>query len=278
MKYKMIAIDMDGTLLNDEKSIHPRNIEAIKKASEEGVKVVICTGRNFASALYYSDLIGVKTPIICSNGAMIREKDQDRVIYQSLLGSEKCKEIIKVLKEQNLNFNLYTANTLYTEELAYSSKFYEGFNKTLPKNRRVNIELIEDWEKLIAEQGEEISKAVAVDKDIEKVQKAKEVIKGMAGLEVVSSGKNNFEVMNEGVSKGDAMTRLAEIYGIDISEVIAIGDSENDLSMIELAGLGISMGNGEDYVKEAAQYITGTNNEGGVGSAIEKFILEKDTN
>lgn len=274
MKYKLICTDMDGTLLNDNKVISERNKEAIKKACSIGVKVAVCTGRIFTSADFFGDVIGVKTPVIASNGAYIREKDQNRVVYKSLLGYEKSIQVLKVMKKYGIYPHFYTTDTIYTEKLIHSSVFYTKVNETLPEGKKVKIEMVSDWEKVLFENKDYIMKAVGVDKDEEKIKKVKQELKDNYDLEVVSSHRTNFEIMNKGVSKGSAVSILADFYGIKREEIITFGDSENDLSMIKHAGLGIVMGNGDEEVKKHADYITDTNEKDGVAKAIEKFILE----
>lgn len=274
MDYKLICIDMDGTLLNDKKTISDRNLRAINLACEKGVRIAVCTGRIFTSADFFSELLGVKSPVIASNGAYIREKDRDEVVYESTLGVEKCKKLLSVFRQYDIYPHYYTSDTVFTEKLIYSSSFYEEVNKTLPKDKQIKIILVKDWEKTFQKYEKEIFKGIAVDEDIEKIQKAKMSLKGMEEFEVVSSRFDNFEVMNKGVSKGSAVKKLAEYYGISREQVICIGDSENDLSMINFAGLGVAMGNGDENVKEAAKYVTDSNNCDGVAKVIEKFVLE----
>ncbi|OFI05072.1 sugar phosphatase YidA [Clostridium acetireducens DSM 10703] len=274
MKYKLVCIDMDGTLLNDDKKISERTLKTIKKAKEKGVNIVISTGRLFISADYYSDLIGVKTPVIASNGAYIREKDKDKVIYKSLLGVEKCKEIVNVLNKYNIYMHFNTYNSILTRELVFSSAVYSKMNEGLPKDKKINITLVEKWEDTFNKYKDEILKCIIIEKDKEKLIKAKKEMSAIEGFEVVSSSKYNFEIMNKGVSKGNAVKILSSYYNLHKDNIICIGDSENDLSMLEYAGLGIAMKNGEDYVKENADYITDTNNNDGVAKAIEKFILD----
>jgi HAD-superfamily hydrolase, subfamily IIB len=274
LNYKLLCIDMDGTLLNDNKEISERNREALKKAQERKVKVVISTGRLFTSAYYYADLIGIKAPIISANGAFIREKDRNEVIYKSLLGKENCEKVLKVLREQGLIPNFHTSEAIYTEKSNQHIQMYMKANDRYPENKRVKIEFVEDWSRVFEENKDEILKCLTIENDIKKVQRAKEEIIKLGILEVVSSATNNFEVMCKGVSKGRGVEILAAYYNIPREEVICIGDNENDLSMIEYAGLGIAMGNADEDTKAAAQYITGTNNESGVAMAIEKFILK----
>ncbi|MBZ9636759.1 Cof-type HAD-IIB family hydrolase [Clostridium sp. FP1] len=274
MDYKLICIDMDGTLLNDEKIISAKNLRAIKLASEKGVRIAVCTGRIFTSAEFFSELLGVKSPVIASNGAYIREKDRNEVVYKSTLGVEKCKKLLSVFRQYSLYPHYYTSNIVFTEKLIHSSCFYKEVNKTLPKDKQVEIVLVEDWDEIFEKYESEIFKGIAIDEDLEKLQNAKNQLKGMEDFEVVSSRFDNFEVMNRGVSKGNAVKILGDYYGINSKQIICIGDSENDLSMIKFAGLGVAMGNGNDAVKKTAQYITDSNNCDGVARVIEKFVLE----
>ena len=274
MDYKLVCIDMDGTLLNDKKIISENNLRTIKLASEKGVRIAVCTGRLFTSADFFSDMLGVKSPVIASNGAYIREKDRDEVVYKATLGVEKCKKLLSVFRQYDLYPHYYTSDTVFTEKLIYSSRFYEEVNKTLPKDKQVKIVVVKDWDEIFHEYESEIFKGIAVDENLEKLQCAKEQLRDMEDFEVVSSRFDNFEVMNRGVSKGNAVKVLADYYGIRSEQVICIGDSENDLSMIQFAGLGVAMENGSDLVKEAAQYITSSNNCDGVAKVIEKFILK----
>lgn len=273
LDYKLICMDMDGTLLNNEKEISERSINAIKAAQKKGVKAAICTGRLFTSADYYASLIGTKVPVIAANGAYIREKDEDRIIYKSPLSIEKCRRILNIVKDFGLYPHFNTPEAVITEKIIYTSQGYIDANKTLPPDRQIKIEVVDDWEKAFTKYEDDIMKCIIVDEDMEKINEAKKLMAEQEDLFVVSSLKNNFEVMNKGVSKGRAVEILAGFYGVKREEVICIGDNENDLSMIEYAGMGVAMGNGEDFVKKAAEYITDTNNNEGVAKAIEKLVL-----
>jgi hypothetical protein len=273
MDYKLICIDMDGTLLNDKKNISDRNLRTIKLAYDKGARIAVCTGRIFTSADFFSELLGVKSPVIASNGAYIIEKDRNEVVYKGILGFEKCNKLLSVFRRYDISPHYYTKDTIFTEKLIYSSKFYEAVNKTLPMDKQVKIKLVKDWNEVFQKYEKEIFKGIAVDDDLDKIQKAKNVLINMGDFEVVSSRYDNFEVMNKGVSKGSAVKILANYYGITREQVICIGDSENDISMIKFAGLGVAMGNGDDDVKAAAGYVTDDNNCDGVAKAIEKFVL-----
>jgi Cof subfamily protein (haloacid dehalogenase superfamily) len=274
MKYKLVCVDMDGTLLNSEKNISERNLLAIKSAHELGVKVAICTGRIFTSAFYYGNLIGVEAPIIASNGAYIREKDRNEVIYKSVLGYKNCKDMLSVFGKYHIIPHFFTSDTIFAEKLAYFSKYYSEANKKMPKENQVEIKITTEWDKIFIDNELEIIKAVAADEDLNKILKAKEEVKKLGTLEVVSSSQNNFEVMSKEASKGRGVEILSDFYGIRPDEIICIGDNENDISMIQFAGLGVAMGNSDNSVKEVANYITSSNDEDGVARVIEKFILQ----
>jgi len=273
--YKLFCTDMDGTLLNDKKEISERNLKAIREAHEKGVKVVVCAGRMFTSADFFSDLLGVKTPVIASNGAFIREKDRDEVIYKALLGKENSFKVLNVCKKYGIYPNFHTYNTVFTEEVNYSSAGYAKFNNLLPEGKKITITLVKDWEEIFNKYENEILKCIAVDKDGDKIERAKGELSKQNSLEVVSSFEKNFEAMNRGVSKGRAVEILAQYYNIAKEEIICIGDNENDISMIDYAGLGVAMANGEECAKKAAKYIADSNNDDGVAKVIEKFILNK---
>jgi Cof subfamily protein (haloacid dehalogenase superfamily) len=270
---KLLCMDMDGTLLNSKGEISKVNLDAIKNAHNKGVKVTICTGRIYTSARYYADLVGIKVPIIASNGSYIREKDRDEVIYKSVLSKINCEKILKVLRRYGITPHFHTPNVIFTEKANYSSMGYANMNKTLPVDRQIDIRIVEDWEIIFNKYESEILKCTCIDKDMEKIKCAKQELHSNEKLEVVSSMMGNFEVMSKGVSKGRAVEVLAGLYNIRQDEIMCIGDNENDISMIKYAGVGVAMGNGEEFVKKIAKYVTDTNDEDGVAKAIEKFII-----
>ncbi|CAG7839679.1 HAD family hydrolase [Clostridium novyi B str. ATCC 27606] len=273
MTYKLICLDMDGTLLNNNKKISDRTKEAIKKAHKKGVKIAISTGRIFTSAKYYAHILGISAPIIASNGAYIREKDKNEIIYKSILSKEQCMDIINITKKYDFNFYLNTCDTIISSKPYPKGYTYLEMSSELPEDMKIKLEVNTDLEEGVLKKNGEIIKAICISNDSEILEKARQEILNLKSLEVVSSLGDNFEIMNKGVSKGKGVQKLAEFYGLTSDEVICMGDGENDLSMIEYAGLGIAMGNAPDFIKEKANYITDTNDNDGVAKAIEKFVL-----
>ena len=275
MEYKMICIDMDGTLLNSKHEVSERNKKAIKEAIEKGIVVAITTGRIFKSAKIYADLLGIETPIVASNGGFIKEQDKEEIIYKSALTYDQLKVIDSVIKKHNLNvyYNLY--NGIILEKTLNENHAYKQTNRKAKRNEdKITILENVDVDKAFKENEGDILKAICIENEnIDALNRAKKELREIEGLEVVSSWSNNFEVMPKGTCKWSGVKQLAKILGIKENEIICIGDSENDLSMIQNAGFGIAMGNARKDVKEAAKYITDNNECDGVGKAIEKIVL-----
>jgi Cof subfamily protein (haloacid dehalogenase superfamily) len=270
--YKLLCTDMDGTLINGG-GISERTLKAIEKAHAAGVKIALSTGRIYANGDYFAGLIKAKAPVIACNGGYIREKDRGKILHKSAIGFENCMKIIEILKDFDAYPHFYTCDSIFTKKIIHSSSAYEKGNALLPKKNQVNINIVEDWEKVLLDNGDEIIKFMLVDLEQEKIKAMREALSSIDTLEMSSSSNHNVEMMNKGVSKGNAVEMLASYYQIDRSEIICVGDHENDISMIEYAGLGIAMGNAEEFVKNVAEYVTDTNKEDGVAKIIEKFIL-----
>lgn len=274
MTIKLICTDMDGTLLSDEHNISEANKEALKKALDKGIHIAITTGRIFTSARVYSRMTGLNAPIIASNGAYIREGDSSEVIYENPLDLEETLEMYDILRKYDFLYNFNTSDSVITTEGDFNNA-YKEMNEHLEEEDRVKFIVDDDLTEVLKENEGKILKVIVIDKEgklKEQIQKAKEEFKALGKYEVVSSWSNNFEIMKKGTSKGNAVKQLAKMLGVKREEVMCIGDSENDLSMIEYAGVSVAMGNGLDIIKEKATFITDTNVNDGVAKAILKYI------
>lgn len=271
--YRLVAIDLDGTLLDMNKKISNRNKRAIALAKEKGVKIVICSGRVFTGARLYAKQVDSRDPVIACNGAIICENIDGEVIYSDNLDTEAGLKIVDICHKHQVYYHVYSGNTMLTEKLGFTSLKYFENNRLLPLEDRVDIEVVQNMAEKIKSMQGQVLKFVVVTDDTELLRRVRNEIEQIYGVAVMSSNYDNFEVMNKGVSKGAALKRLSELLSIPAGEMMAIGDNENDISMLEYAGLGVAMDNGEDCAKEAAQYVTASNSQDGVAEAIEKFIL-----
>ncbi len=275
MSIKLICIDMDGTLLDNNHQVSEDNKKALIEAKEKGIIIALTTGRLFTSAKYYSDLIGIDAPIISSNGAYIKDKNSSKVLYENPLSLDESLEIYNISKKYSFNAYFNTHDTAISTTEFKENHAYKITNKNIPEEDKIKFIVSKDLTDTLIKLEGDILKFIAVDNkdNSEEILKAKNEFISLNKYEVVISGPNNFEVMKKGTSKGNAVKYLSEMLNINKDEIMCIGDSENDLSMIRYAGIGVCMGNGLDLLKKEAQYITDTNVNSGVAKAIRKFAL-----
>ncbi|GBF10602.1 Cof-type HAD-IIB family hydrolase [Tepidibacillus sp. HK-1] len=270
MKYKLVAIDLDDTLLRDDLKISPQTIEAIQEAVKKGVTVTLATGRMFQSAAQYAKEIQLDVPIITYQGALIKNVLSGEVLYERLLPYDLTIQVIQELRQQNKHIQIYLHDELIVES---HNKYVEKYSKASNVPFKKVDDLIETMDKLQTKP----LKIITIDEP--------EVIKGMekewqkkyGDLAHVTISKPDFlEISHREASKGQAIQYLAKSKGITMDQVIAIGDSYNDRDMIEVAGLGVAMGNGHPDIKALADYVTKTNNDHGVWEVLQKFVLNEE--
>ncbi|SMC35025.1 Cof-type HAD-IIB family hydrolase [Sporomusa malonica] len=276
MAYKLVCIDVDGTLLNNKHEITKRTKEILLKAHKLGVHIVISTGRMYTDAEYYSNLIGVKSPVIASNGAFIKEKDNGKVIYQDALGESLSLELLEIFYKHRTKPYFCTPHKFYYGNIMFKL-FYIATKILGSRSNNLDMEYVfswQQWREILCKEKDNIVKCEIIYRDAALIYELRNELKKIEQLEIVDSSKYNIEITRKGVSKGKAVAMLASLYNLKSEDIITIGDSENDLSMIEYAGLGIAMGNASDSVKQKADYITDSNDHEGVANAIERFVLE----
>lgn len=266
MDYKLVAIDLDDTLLADDLQISERTVEAIKEAQDGGVRVVIATGRMHSSALPYAKLLGLKHELITYNGALVKRVGDNQTLYHQPISVELAREVTEVAQEYDLHINFYLDDLLYVNKAGAEADYYEEVAGIKP------ILITEGAADFLDRPS---TKLLIIEDDRAKLEEVlAELTAKFGDLLTITTSKVNFiEIMGQQVCKGTTLANRSTELGIKAEEVIAIGDSYNDLEMIEYAGLGVAVGNAKDEIKEEANYITGSNNEEGVAQVIEKFIL-----
>ena len=287
--YKLIAIDLDGTLLNSYGEITDKNKEAIKYALNKGIEVVLASGRDPQTMKKISQELGIENFLIAGNGASVYDIKLEKNIYENFLEIDKALKIIKICKENSIFFSVYTTNGIITEGLEYNIKVFNNENNFRPNKKRTNIEIVTDIYNHIQEKRPNILKIIICDENkiifnniIEKMKNVKNVeileVEHMS-KKVLRIGTQEYpieyfytEVTNKNANKWEAIQYLIVKFGIDEKDVICIGDNMNDLKMIKNAGLGIAMKNSAIEKQNIADYITEDNNSDGVGNAIYKYI------
>ena len=263
---KLVVTDLDGTLLPTGTEISPENIEAARRAVEAGVTVTIATGRMYRAALPVAKNLGVDAPIITYNGALIRTVS-GKTLYSSFLPAGLIREVLDFVEEQGWYMQTYSKDQLlYAEHCEYSDR-YEAAQ--LVQGEAVG------WQGL-KERTEEVTKLLCVTDGAEETEARIAVLLEKFGdkLAVVRSSAYYAEIVNKGVSKGEGLKKLAQILGVTIPETMALGDAENDLSILKEAGLSVAMGNAVPAVKAACDVETGTCEENGWAQALYEYVLK----
>lgn len=269
--YKLIALDMDGTLLNSEKQITDRTKKAISKARAQGVKIVLATGRPIAGikpSLEELDLIHENEYVLSFNGALIVNAKTNEIVSKCILQGTDYKELFNLSQELGVHCHAFSINHgLITSQNNQYTEYESHINK-------LDINVINPLTDITDEEG--IIKVMFVDEP-EVLDKALTKLPDWVKerYNVFKSAPFFFELTNKGVDKGIGLLHLADYLNIKQSETMACGDEGNDYSMVKAAGLGVAMENGIDRVKAVADYITDTNDNDGVAKAIEKFVLNK---
>lgn len=269
--YRLIVSDLDGTLLRDDHTISEYTKSVIRKVSEQGIEFMLATGRIFGGARKYARELNLNTPILACNGALIKEAAGE-LLYGRPLPEDTLEEIFRQLTDRNIYFHCYAEESFYTKKIEGSLASFYSFNSAQPQEDRFPMVEIEPME-LIGK--EAVYKVLARYEDEVDRKALYDCLKEIPGTSVTVSWLNSFDICADQVSKSSAIDRYAREKGIEPSEIICFGDNYNDVDMIRYAGLGIAPENAVSAIKEAADYVTCSNNEDGVAKAIEKFVFGK---
>ncbi len=265
MKYKLVALDLDGTLFRSDHSISGFTINTIKKLEDRGVKIIIATGRSYSSLKPKIKALELQNPVICYNGAMIRDGITDEILFESTVPSDKTKELIKIARNENVHFQGFIDGEFcYENETESSIKYRASSGLNGIKNK---FDLTKDLK---------FTKAMFISNDFNLLKSIEKQVSSKFGSELyVAFSKPEFlEIMDKSASKALALNRLMNRYKVNKDEVLAIGDGLNDKEMLEFAGKGIVMINGDSSLKALFENTTYTNNEDGVAKYLESLLHE----
>ena len=285
--YKLIAIDLDGTLLNSYGQISEKNKLTLQMAQKKGIKIVLASGRSTSSVKNLANEIGNNNYIICGNGSLIYDLQKEEIIYDKFIDKKKALKIIEICEQNSIYYNVYTENMVIAKTLSNNVLFYHQENANKPDSKKTKINLIENiYEYVQNLENGNILKFTISDKSniifnsiIKKFREIKNIdvldVAHMSrkmiksGTEEVSLEYYYTEITSENVDKWNAISWLADKLNITKEEIMTIGDNVNDKMMIENAGMGIAMGNSAPYIQEIADKVVASNNEDGVAQAVE---------
>ncbi|MBO8436743.1 MAG: HAD family hydrolase [Spirochaetes bacterium] len=266
--YSAIFTDIDGTLFKSDLTIGERTKEAIRQASANGMKIVLCSGRYITGMERASEQLGVPVIYAAINGALI--KAGDKYLREHRIGSGIYSQLAGFVKGKVSSLIAFCENRYAIDA---NDEWYTLQN-SICGDTGIRMD-ISDPDEVERKTGEKPYKILIKDNDCDKLKRIMKELKERAGgkAEIISSGWNNIEILPEGTDKREAIPIVADYLGIPVSETIAFGDWDNDAGMLEAAGLGIAMANGSEKAKEAAAHITLSNNEDGIAAALKKFSI-----
>lgn len=270
---KMLALDLDGTLLTTDKRLTPYARENIQKALDIGCNVLISTGRPVhAIPEELLDFEGMRYAVT-ANGARILDLMKNEAIYESLLLPDVAAETIGIFSEYDAAYEVFIDGKGYTDADAMTHLEDYFSNPDMVKYMKITRTPAENLKELVRSWGLPADKTHAIFRYPDEKKEAEARLSGIPGISVTTSLGNDLDVNGEGTDKGAAVIRLAKQLGISRDEIMACGDTFNDYTMLKAAGLAIAMGNAEPEIKAIADYVTDTNDRDGVAKAVKRFIL-----
>ena len=264
---RLIALDVDGTLLTSKGTVPEGAVRAIRAAREKGVRVVIATGRSAQEAVWLTGLAGCDDRAVVLGGAAVCDAVSGRFLRRWDIPGESAARVLEILRGQPLYSMVFAGEANLLDPSSYSY-FERNYRYPAYMDSTVVAEDVAAW---IREHGAQLTKIYAQGGP-EAFPPLVEGLRKLPGVALTSSGSNNFEVVPAGADKGKALCLLAAEWGIAPENVAAIGDSDNDLAMLRAVGWPVAMGNASDEVKAAARLVTDTNDRDGVAKAIWKLI------
>lgn len=264
MAIKLVALDLDDTLLDHSNAVSPRTREIIRQAVGQGVTVTVATGRMYVSALPFAQQLGLDVPLITYNGALIKSALSGETLMHTPIEEETALAVLELFRKKGWYIQSYLNDTLYVAERDEKARYYENL---------AGVKAVPVGQALYTMKGDP-TKLLALSEPGE-IKIINETVHAAFGsrLYAAVSKPNYLEMANPAVNKGRALAFLAATLGVEQHEVMAVGDSVNDLDMLEYAGLGVAMGNASDKVKAAANAVTCGNDADGVAEAIIKYVL-----
>lgn len=270
MNYQAVAFDLDGTLLNSQGQILAENKQAIAKLQQQGVKVLLVTGRHHTAVIPYYMELGLTTPIICCNGTYVYDVQNDKVLAANPLSQQQAQQIYDTATKHHCHLLMYSRNAMNYAELNPHMEKFLKWVASCPENVRPlvkKVESIQDvidhdkpiWKCVISAQNKDIMNQVVAELPIEQ-------------FSCEWSWVDRVDIANAGNTKGARLLEVLNQWQIAPQQVIAFGDNHNDISMITAVGLGVAMGNAEDEVKHQAKLTTTSNDEAGIAQVLAEYF------
>ena len=271
-QYELIAFDMDGTLLNSQKEITPRTLAALKKAAAAGKQIALSTGRCRPELTAYTALVPGIRYFICTSGALVYDVHEQKEIYKKPLEPELVRRLLEISKEEDLMVHLLDAESIVQTDQFESMGNY-GMGVYKPMYERV-VTVWDDLYEAYCAAPFPVEKVNFYHRDPEARERTKERLRE-AGLPVimVNAEKGSLELSAEGVDKGAGLQKLCEYLKLPLDKTIAVGDADNDITILQKAGLAIAMGNALPKIKALSAAVVADCDHDGCAEAVETYLL-----
>ncbi len=280
---------MDGTILSPDHSISTKNKQAILAAQSNGIEVVIATGRSFSEAIGPVRSAGLNLPYICLNGAEVRDESGELISATHIVEND-IQKIISILETHTIDYQLFIDTLIYTKsikdqidtfvQLAEAANQIPAVDEirkeVMDRVERGFVIQLDSYDQIINQRGSEIYKVFGTSFNRLNLDNARKALQLLPGLAISSSGAGNLEITNKNAQKGIAVEQYAKSKGTTMENVMVIGDSYNDISMMERAGRSVAMGNAPAEIKAECTEVTTTNEHDGVGLAIEAILQHQN--
>jgi Cof subfamily protein (haloacid dehalogenase superfamily) len=285
---KLIAIDLDGTLLSQHTYITQENVQAIRKAQSQGHIVMICSGRAPEDIQEILNKYQLSCPLAGSNGTVVQA--EGKLLGSVSMSRDNIMQIAKKLDDVRAPYRIYTNQGIFVPEdwservntdLQGDTIKVDGLSDELFKRITEQpqqsdlIKYFRDYHELFGREDMKVQKFFILTLIQQKKSELTTYLSNISGAAATSSGPMNIEVMDQDGNKGNALKIMADYYGISMEDTVAMGDSFNDIPMLKVAGLSIAMGNADPAVKQLCKAVTLSNSENGVSYALEQFILNQ---
>ncbi|MGN0242929.1 MAG: Cof-type HAD-IIB family hydrolase [Lachnospiraceae bacterium] len=272
-KIKLLCLDLDGTVLDDQKRLSKRNTEAITKAIQKGVTVAVATGRSRRGLpSSFMNIPGIRYAVTM-NGATIFDFQEQRPLATQLMNPETVQKVFTKIWHYDCMGDFFIDGVGYIDEEKYHRAIDYVVNPNLLDYVYATRQPISDFPNRVLENQKSVEKITVYFYDVNMIPELRRDLSEMKMIDCVSGIPNNLEITHRQANKGNGIIMLGNCLGIQQEEIMAIGDSGNDLAMIQAAGIGVAVANATEEVKAAADVITASNLEDGVAQAIEQYVL-----
>ena len=272
MTYRLVALDLDGTLLDSQLQIRAETIDALSRLRAQGIQAMIVTGRHHVAAYPYWQQLGLDLPAICCNGAYIYDFANDRPLASDPLTRDEARQLLALSRQHAIYTMVYDRNSMAYETIDGQLRRMLNWAATLAPAVRPRFEKVESFEQLV-ESAPVIWKFISGAADATAMRAFVDDVEQKLGLCCVWSGATRLDITHAGNSKGSRLSEWIAAQGISAAEVIAFGDHQNDIEMLRMAGMGVAMGNSLPDVQACADWVTGSNDGSGIADALQRFVL-----